>query len=398
MKKLNVIGIGPGRETMLTLEARQAMEAADVLWCADRTGDLVPEEKRRSLTPFQAAMEQMESAFAQDKEAAVLLSGDTGLYSMLPMLKKRFGEEKLNVLCGISSVQLLCARLKIAWQDTAIISAHGRRLSSSALCHNVRTHPKTIVLLDEERDPNWVKTVLRNEEMDSLELIVGERLSYEEESIAPYEKRKYDPLSLALIINDAPVSGLPAIGLRDEDFIRAKTPMTKREVRMQVISELKLQQDAVVWDIGAGTGSVSIECARQCPLGEVYAIERDEEALKLIEGNRKQFHTQNLNIIAGEAPQALKGLSAPTHVFLGGTGGEAAEIVKLIEDFHTPVRLCATAVTLESTQLFAQLLDGYEGFCAYQLSVSRLEKLGRYRMPKAQNPVYIFSCTVGGNV
>ena len=396
MNRLAVIGAGPGSAALLTPEAKEALEAADIIWCAARNEDFAPEKKRRSLTPFSKALEEMERALGEGKRAAVLLSGDTGLYSMLPLLKKRFGEKALWVICGVSSVQLLCARLKIDWQDAKIVSAHGRELSAGALCFWARTNPKTILLLDGERNPAWVKAALTAGRLGHLGLWIGEKLSYEDERIAPYEEREYDPLSVALVINENPEPAVQAAGLKDESFIRGKTPMTKREVRMQVLSELGIRPDSVFWDVGAGTGSVSIECARQCPLGEVFAIEREDEALGLIERNKELFHIQNISVIAGSAPEALENLPAPTHVFLGGTGGEAKEILALIERFQRPIRLCATAIALESVSLFAGLLSKYEDFSAYQLSVARVERAGHYFLPKAQNPVYLFSCTIGG--
>lgn len=396
MNWIDVIGGGPGDEAMLTLQGRSALDSAEAVWCAVRNDALIPQEKRRSLSPFGQAMDEIEAAWRAGRRTAVLLSGDTGLYSMLPLLAKRFGRETLRVYPGVSSLQTLCARLGLAWQDAAILSAHGRALSPAALCHWARTSPKTLVLLDGQRDPRWVRAALCGGGLERLPLIVGERLSYPDERVAPYEDRAYDPLSVALVLNDAPEKGLPPVGLDDEAFVRGKTPMTKREIRAQVIAALRLTPDALVWDVGAGTGSVSVECARQCPLGAVYAVERDAEALSLIEQNKARFFAQNLEIVPGSAPEALKGLPAPTHVFLGGTGGETTEILALLEGLNAPIRLCATAVTMESASLYMDALSRYADFSAAQIAVSRLEKVGRYRMFRAQNPVFVFSSTMGG--
>ena len=138
-----------------------------------------------------------------------------------------------------------------------------------------------------------------------------------------------------------------------------------------------------------------MECALQCPLGQVYAVERDAEALELIEKNIRQFSLLNAEIISGTAPEALENLPAPTHVFLGGTGGKTAEILALLDRMPAPVRLCATAVTLESIREFTELLGERKGFSAVQIAVSRIEKAGAYHMLRAQNPVYLFSAEVG---
>ncbi len=394
MNRLTVIGAGPRDKKMMTLEAVSAVEAADAVWCAARNEDMVPGAKRRPLTPFGNAMDEMEKALSQGLKAAVLLSGDTGLFSLLPIIEKRFGEKNIRVLCGVSSVQALCARLAISWQDARIISAHGRALAKNALCHWARTTSKTLVLLDGERDPKWVHETLEEGGLGKLRLLIGEKLSYPDESVGPYEERPYDELSVALIINDQPENGMTGIGLKDELFIRGKTPMTKSEIRAQVITQLQLAPDSIVWDIGAGTGSVSVESALNCPLGEVYAIERDEEALKLIAQNKGVFHTINLHVIAGSAPQALAGLPVPTHVFLGGTGGETPEILNALETMNRAIRICATAVTMESAALFMERFSGYSCFSAAQIAVSRLEKVGRYNLFRAQNPVFVFSANM----
>ena len=397
MNWMDVISAGPGGEGLLTEEARRAIQCADAVFCADRHAGLVPDTgKRRPLTPFSAALDEMDALLRENRRPAVLVSGDAGLYSLLPVLKKRFGPGKLRVLPGVSSLQALCARLCVPWQEAAILSAHGRELSSSALCHAVRTHAQTLLLLDGERDPNWVWNALKAGGLDDVRLTVGERISYPDERVAAYERRAYDPLSAALVENGHPERGLPPIGLPDDAFIRGKTPMTKREIRVQVLSALALPPDAVMWDVGAGTGSVTVECARQCPLGRVYAVERDEEALKLTEENRARFHLENVEIIAGSAPEALESLPAPTHVFLGGTGGKAQAILEKLKGLNAPVRLCAAAVTMESAQEYWALLREYRHFSAVQIAVSRIEPVGGYHMLRAQNPVFLFSADMGG--
>lgn len=397
MNWIDVISAGPGEKSLLTEEAKRAIQNADVIFCADRHAGLVPDAgKRRPLTPFSAALDDLEALLRESRRPAVLVSGDAGLYSLLPALKKRFGEASVRVLPGVSSLQAFCARLCVPWQEAAILSAHGRNLSPSTLCHTVRTHAQTFFLLDAEHDPNWVWSILKSSGLDGVRLTVGERISYPDERVAVYEPRTYDPLSVALAENGHPEGGLPLIGLPDEAFIRGKTPMTKREIRIQVLSSLALPPDAIVWDVGAGTGSVTVECARQCPMGRVYAVERDEDALHLIKENIAHFHLTNAEIIAGSAPEALENLPAPTHVFLGGTGGKTKEILEKLKNRNAPIRLCATAVTMESAQEYGTLLREYHRFSAVQIAVSRIEPVGGYHMFRAQNPVFIFSADRGG--
>lgn len=386
--------MGPGAEDLAAPRALAALREADAVFCADRYRDLVPHDRVFPLTPLAGAMDGIERNGAEGRSSAVLVSGDAGFYSALEMLSARFGREKLTVIPGISSVSAFCAKLGVSWQGAKLLSAHGRLLSASALCHYVRTNRRTIVLLDDTRDPNWVRASLVSGGLEGAGITVGERVSYGDESVAAYEERPYDALSVALIENGAPEKGLPPVGLPDEAFSRGKTPMTKREIRIQALAEMRLSPDSVVWDVGSGTGSVSVECARQCPLGSVYAIERDAEALELTKANADKFRTLNVVPVHGEAPGALEGLPAPTHVFLGGTGGETEGILRLLEGMNREIRVCATAVTVETEAALVRSMGAYADFTAAQFFVDRIEKAGRYHMRRANNPVTLLSATI----
>ena len=194
---LDIISVGPGEAVLLTDDAKQAIDRADAVWCAARHAVLVPPEKARPLSPLEGAIEQMRLSSDAGQSAAVLVSGDAGLYSLLEMLKRKIGGEYLRV------------------------------------------HP-------------WVRESLNLGGLENVRLFVGERLSYPDERTEAYDPdATYDPLCMAYIENDAPESGLPPVGLSDEAFIRGKTPMTKRDVRALVVSALHLKPNGVVWDIGA---------------------------------------------------------------------------------------------------------------------------------------------------
>jgi precorrin-6Y C5,15-methyltransferase (decarboxylating) len=396
MKPIELVSAGPGGSDFFTMDALEAIAESDVVFAARRHGVGVPPEKLRALTPFSGALEAMDAARRAGSRVAVLLSGDAGLYSMLGLLAKRFGRESLRVHPGVSALQAFCAALCESWQDACICSAHGRALSPSALCHAVRTNGSTFLFMDGERDPNWAHDILRENGLSDAEMTVAERLTYPDQRVEAYSARAYDALCMVRVRNPAPERGLPPIGIADEAFIRGNTPMTKREIRALAVTALALTPDAIVWDVGAGTGSVSVECARQCPLGEVYAIECEPEALSLIGQNKAKFHAANLAVIAGKAPEALSQLPAPTHVFLGGTGGETAAILDCVEQLAVPVNIAATAVTMESARILMERLGAWRDVSAAQVFVTRLEPVGQYKMFRGQNPVFIFSARRDG--
>ncbi len=392
---IQVIGAGPGAEECVTQEAREAIKGADVVFAAARHAYLAG-EKLRALEPLERAMEEMRAFWAQGARVAVLVTGDPALYSLLPALAGAFGRENLSVIPGVGALQALCALLKEPWQDAAVLSAHGRSLSESALAHAVRTHERTFLFCDRTRGPAWLCAALRESGITGVSVAAGEKLTHPDARLImgspeALEGEAFDPLCVARVYNPSPAKGLPPVGIPDDEFGRGRTPMTKREIRQLVVSALRLQPGSVVWDVGAGTGSVSVECARQCPEGEVYAVERDADALDLVRQNARKFFVTNLRIIPGCAPEALFGLPAPTHVFLGGSGGGMEQILSHLERLGAPLRLAATAVTLESAHALTMRLSTWKNLEAAQVSVSRLEQAGAYRLLKAQNPVFLFS-------
>ena len=180
--------------------------------------------------------------------------------------------------------------------------------------------------------------------------------------------------------------------MRDEWFIRGEVPMTKSEVRAVSVEKLELSADSVLYDIGAGTGSVSVEAAAFLPEGTVYAIEKKREAVELLKKNREKFRAERIRIIEGAAPEALEGLEAPTHAFLGGTSGKMADILSLLLEKNPEVRVVVNAITLESVSKVLEWTAG-RGIEAdiVLVSVSRAKAAGRVHMMMAQNPVYVIS-------
>lgn len=399
-ERIWVIGVGPGGKEGMTEHAREAIRDAGCVYAARRHASLAPQERLRALEPLESAVEKIGVDWKSGRSVAVLVSGDAGLYSMLPLLRHAFGTENLRVIPGVSALQALCARLGETWQDARILSAHGRALSDGALAEEARTHASILLFCDAEHGPGWVADILVRAGLGDAEVAVGERLDSDAERIVRGAARdllgaRFDPLCVVRVRNARPGPDRPPIGLDDAAFERGAVPMTKKEVRVLALAALRLGRDSVVWDVGAGTGSVSIECARQCPFGRVYAVERANEALALIERNARKFHAMNLEIVPGSAPEALTGLPAPTHVFLGGTGGALPQIVRALEKTGAPVRLVATAVTLESAWGLCEQTKGWQNVEMTQLSVARLEPVGVYRMFKAGNPVFLFSADWG---
>lgn len=180
--------------------------------------------------------------------------------------------------------------------------------------------------------------------------------------------------------------------MRDELFIRGAVPMTKSEVRAVSISKLELEEDSVLYDVGAGTGSVSIEAASFLKKGKVYAIERKEEAISLIKANKERFHAGSLEIVEGTAPEAMENLEAPTHVFIGGTSGSMKEVLSLILQKNPKARIVINVLALESlSEILTWLKENSIAAEIVQVQVSKAKEAGAYHLMMGQNPVYVIS-------
>jgi precorrin-6Y C5,15-methyltransferase (decarboxylating) len=402
MAKITVVGMGPGGERLLTPCATNALEQAAAVFVAPRHRQLIPQRDGVfEIKGMRAAMDAIENALKAG-DVAVCVSGDPGLYSMLGMLKQRFPDAGLSVVSGVGSLQYLCDRLGESRENAAILSLHGRELSIGRLVGTITYNSSTLLLLDEEHDPAWLCGVLAEYGFENVRVAIGERLSYPEERIVegPPEEimgLRFSGLCAARVLNPNPLSAPCGFGLPDDAFARGEVPMTKSEARAAVLSKLRLSEDAVVWDVGAGTGSVSVECARICRFGVVHALERDEEALKLIAENRSKFGLYNLAIHGGEAPEALDGLPAPTHVFVGGSGGEIEDILMHIAGRGGGIRAVVAAITLETAALAAKTMgkEPYEGMEIIQIAISRNRKAGNSNIMLAQNSVTLVCAWTG---
>ncbi len=222
----------------------------------------------------------------------------------------------------------------------------------------------------------------------------------------------FDSLSVLLVENPDWESYVVTHGLPDEAFERDETPMTKSEVRAISLSKLKLTQGAIVYDIGSGSGSVSVECALQARYGRVYAIEMKDKAIALTRRNAKKFHLSNLEVIAGTAPDILEDLPAPTHAFIGGSTGNMRGIVDCLLKKNPSVRIVVNTVTLETLSELTEISKDFDFCDIAEVSVNKPRLLGRYHLMTAQNihfkagvPAHApvnemtveINCAVGGN-
>ena len=302
--KITLIGTGPGNRNLLTIEAENAIKSADILIGAERMTELWGEGKK-VYTIYKA--EEIVSKLKDTgvgSSVAVMLSGDPGFYSSAKKLfnlldsDEAFKGTDIDVIPGISSMQYFLENLHMSWENMKFVSLHGRQAN---IIGYIKRYPRVFALTGNGSEIKEIAEKLHYYGMDKVKIIIGERLSYPDENIIltdPLklitEERDIDKLSVAIFLNED-AKDVSLHSLDDTEFIRGEVPMTKGEVRTISISKLKLSPDSVLYDIGAGTGSISIEASLKITDGEVYAVEKRVTQLTSF----RRIRESSLRIISG---------------------------------------------------------------------------------------------------
>ena len=410
--QVTLAGFGMGKET-LTLEVQRAIDEADYIFGAERMLESIASECRKYpyylASDIIPALEKIKEENEKETiKVVVLFSGDTGFYSgagkLLAALKNEGFSPK--VLPGISSVSALCARIGDNWQDKAIISTHGvdEKKWTGELIASVTGNAGTIAITSGVKDINRIGKLLEkleNDKKGKFTVYAGCNL-YGDEKICALDaagcaELDEEGLYTLMIKNEQKAEKELLPGLKDEEFIRDKVPMTKEEIRTLSVCKLKPCDGDVIYDIGGGTGSVSVECARLSPKIKVYSVEKKKEACDLISKNADKFMLSNIEVLEGIAPEALDALPAPDKVFIGGSSGNLKSIFERLRNFEKKIRVVANAVTIETISALNELIKDYEIKDAdiALVQVSKAKSLGQYSLMEAENPVYIVSFTIG---
>lgn len=391
--KITLVGMGMGTPASLTGDALAALRKAEIIIGADRLIAALPDgvQARTIACPLPDAIADLIDSHSEWRDVCVVVSGDVGFYSAATKLTQRFSRHDPLLLPGISTPQAFAARLRRPWQDFRLVSAHGAQVDILAEALN---HPAVLFLTGGAITPATIAAELTRADLGDAALTIAENLGSPDEAIRTgtaeaMQSEIFAPLSTVLVENAKTFTRPPAPpGIEDDAFIRGDTPMTKREIRVQALSLLRLEPDATVYDIGAGTGSVAVEAALQARRGRVYAIEREADACALIRQNRAAFGAYNMEVVSGSAPDALPNLPAPDAAFIGGSGGGMREIVDALLRRNPRVRIVASAITVETLAAAVAAIPNAE---VCQIAASRTALCGGLHMFAAMNPVFLIS-------
>ncbi len=349
----------------------------------------------------------------EDKSIVVLASGDPLFFGIGRLLLSQIPSEKLQFHPHISSLQLAFSRVKIPWQDAKIISIHGR--STEILIQNIKQGvDKIAVLTDSISNPREIaKLLLDLDIIVQYDLYICENLGSKDEKISYFASEtieklislkpgSFSDLNILIMLrspnskSNLNLESLPKFGLSDRLFLNyGDRPglITKKEIRIAILGQLKLQSSQVVWDIGAGTGSVSIEIARLCPESTVFAIEKTAIGYSLIKQNCQQFQVDNVKALNGKAPAVLSDLPNPDRVFIGGSGGNLESILELCSQKLLPQGLLVIALaTIEHCyETLEWIKKNQWHYNLLQLQISRSSSIANLTRMSPLNPVTLIT-------
>lgn len=401
---VTLVGIGDDGCIGLTSRALEAVAAAQWLIGGERQLAFFPQFHGETIVikdGLHSLIDRIADLSAENN-VCVLASGDPLFYGIGNLVIQKLGAEHVAVIPHPSSVQWAFARIGLKWDDAAILSLHGR--SRTGFLTRIQRHAKIAILTDQENSPSTLARAMVEYNQVEWDAWVCENLCGPGERI-----RHFNTMDLAACEDIGPLNVMvmkrkdpawrppPTIPFLHEDDFAKRMPkkglITKREVRLLSLAALAIRPDGVVWDIGAGSGSVGIEAALLAPQGRVYAVEVDPESVQICRDNAFQHGVDNIAIIEGRAPEALANFEAPDAVFVGGSKGSMQEIIDVAFDRLKPGgRIVVNAITLENTA------EAYQAFRARGvtpdvtlLQVSRAEPLAHYMRYEAMNPIQVFT-------
>lgn len=361
MTPIHVVGIGLDGADGLVESVRQLVDKAALLVGSDRHLSYFPNHlgQKLILGDFNEAIAQIEQRVTDDGYIVVLVTGDPLFFGLGRLLLTQLPPEKLTFHPHLSAVQLAFNSIKVPWQDARIISVHGRSLDE-LIAVLQQGAAKIAVLTDGTNTPSAIARLLLALDLPSnYQFWVCENLGDQTERVQSWNiteilKQTFAPLNVVVLIRadskQLDLATLPTFGLPDQTFLSfSDRPglMTKREVRLLVLGELALKPGQIIWDIGAGTGSVSIEIARLFPTSKIYAIEKTAAGTTLIQQNCHRFQVENVISIHGTAPEILRELPMGDRIFIGGSGGNLIQILDACSGLSQQAIIVLALATLE---------------------------------------------------
>lgn len=400
-KRIKIIGIGEEGPVGLSAASLEWINRAEVLAGGERHLSMFPSHLGETLL-FKGGLgrtvEQLGELWRK-KEVVVLASGDPLFYGIASYIIKKLGADAVEIHPHLSSLQLAFAKMGESWQDALLESVHGRPIKG--LAQKISGRQKIALLTDQENTPSAVARYLMEFGFTEYDAFIAENLGGGNEkcgywTLEEMAHAEFSPLNV-VILRRKPGAEIPVFGLgmEDDEFHQRKPEkglITKKEVRVVSLAELKLKKDSIVWDIGAGSGSVAVECALVAPSSQVFAIEKNAGDIGNIQLNRRKFRA-DVSVIHAKAPEGLDQLPDPDAVFIGGSGGELRELIQICcTRLKSGGRIVVNAATIETLYESRQAFDenGFDSRVTL-LQVSRSKPILDMTRFEGLNPIYVIT-------
>lgn len=385
-----IVGIGPGHRDYIMPKAIDVLKKVDIIVGFGRameSVDFLPTKKIK-VGKIKEVVETLNEN--TDKDIAVVASGDPLFFGITEYIKREYKKD-IEIIPGISSFQYLMGKLNKSWNNAYLGSLHGRE---DEFLKKVKENSISVWLTDSKNSPDKLAELLVVNGLNPY-IYVGEELSYEDERILEGQAEKikdeiFSKLSVVIIENNNFVTKEDIHFIKDDEFIRGDCPMTKEEVRMLTAIKMDIKEEDKVLDIGAGTGSISIQACKLCPLGKVIAIEKEEEAISVIRENKKKFNAHNLEIMEGEALSLKDKIQENFNsIFIGGSGGNLEDLIKeYSKKLKDNGKIVLNFITINNLYKAMNTLKelGFKVKCT-QVSISKTR--GETYMLMGYNPIFI---------
>lgn len=409
MGHIFIIGIGINGKDGLSNRVLKIIKDSDILFGGERHLGYFPDFKGERFI-VKSNLKDVVSHIKQNKskKITVLASGDPGFYGIADYLIKNIGKDDIEIIPNISSMQWAFAKIKETWHDAEIISSHGHvgrsgedfeKIVKTAACAD-----KIGIFTSSGDEPKKIAEALIKNGLDNFNVYICENLGSPDENITACQlkdvaSKSFSPLNVMILIkknvirpvNSRLMEGV--FGFPDNLFSHSGGLITKEEIRAISLAKLRLKEDSIIWDIGAGSGSVAIEAGRIAKKGRVYAIEKNPERVQQIKKNIKRFAMENVEVVAEEASDTLNGLMEPDAVFIGGSGGRLKMILEVCsERLKDDGHIVVNAVTLDTLKVATDLLKRLNmPFEIISVNIARSKGILDSIFFEAQNPVYIIS-------
>ncbi len=399
MKSIHVIGAGIDGQEAFGTQALERIREADLLCGSERLLAIFPDFAGETLRIDKNLSNLVETLGRHQGRSVVLASGDPLFFGIGRYLLRNLPDTLLEFLPNVTSVQYAFAKIREPWDDAVFISVHGRGLAKAI--DRIIANDKAAILTDEVNTPAAIAKSLLDRGCSGYRAYLCEDLGTANEriritNIADLAKTKAAPLNVLILVrefDEDEQAYVPTLGIPDDEFLTVKKLITKEEVRVVTLAKLKLRHDMCLWDVGAGSGSISIEADHLLPNGRIFAIERNAECRRFIKQNLQKFKARNVQLVEGDAPQCLEELPDPDRVFIGGSGGHLWEILEIVDQrLAAGRRIVLNAITLDTLTAANEFFGnaGYE-VEVVTVNIARTRPLTSYKMFEAYNPVYILT-------